>query len=86
MQSIWKFPLTTTGEQSVDMPQGAKILACQTQNNTPCLWCVVDVNAPREKRTFRIYGTGHEFRGGEYVGTYQIHNGGLVFHVFEETS
>lgn len=39
-----------------------------------------------EIRTFAIYGTGHvqESICGEYIGTFQLHSGALVFHVFEE--
>ncbi len=38
-----------------------------------------------EERTILIIGTGHDISGpeGEYVGTYQLHDGNLIFHVFE---
>ncbi len=40
-----------------------------------------------EARFFRIYGTGREIEGVErltHVATFQMHNGDLVWHVFEE--
>jgi hypothetical protein len=45
----------------------------------------VDPGAKTYPRTFRVYGTGHNLPDdpGQYVGTFQIHNEGLVFHVFE---
>jgi len=40
-----------------------------------------------EPRLFRIYGTGAEIKDLEnliYIGTFQMHNGDMVWHVFEE--
>jgi hypothetical protein len=89
-QSIWKFPLKTTDYQKVKMPVNAKILCVQAQNETPCIWAIVNTEAEQEEREFEIYGTGHPFYEGDhygkekmFVGTYQLRNGGLVFHVFE---
>lgn len=86
MKTIWKFPLPTTDEGSVlEMPIGAEVLTVQTQTDRPQLWAVVDPFADTELRTFRTYGTGHpiEHDPGRYVATYQLHGGGLIFHVFE---
>ena len=40
-------------------------------------------NTPIE-RTVSVFGTGHEIEGipGEYINTFQINDGELVFHVF----
>lgn len=84
--TIWKFPLETTDEQVVDMPSGAKALTVQTQDGCACLWALVNPdNATVEHRLIRIYGTGHSIpkHPGDYIGTYQLCNGALVFHVFE---
>ena len=86
-QAIWKFPLATTDRQVVNLPVGAKVLTVQAQFDKPCLWALVDVDAGAKTsgRAFLAYGTGHEHEGvdGDYVGTYQLHGGRLVFHVFE---
>lgn len=67
------------------MPAGASVLCVQIQIATPCLWAIVDAEAPKVERWFRIYGTGHpmnkDSHAGNYVGTFQY--GPLVFHVFE---
>ncbi len=50
------------------------------------LWAMVDEKAGITLRTFATYGTGNPMpdgNPGEYVGTYQINRGALVFHVFE---
>ncbi len=72
------------------MPIGAKILTVQTQNDIPCLWALVDPQAETEGRNIEIFGTGHPVLSDlgtarEYIGTFQMHNGTLVFHVFEYT-
>ena len=64
----------------------AKILCIQTQNETPCIWALVEPNSTVEKRTFEIFGTGHnipENSNRKYVGTYQLKDGQLTFHCFE---
>ena len=69
------------------MPQGAEILTVQTQGQIPCLWALVDPEAPTELRIIELYGTGDPFHEGskprKYIGTCQIKGGESVFHVFE---
>lgn len=81
---IWKYPLECQDYVFLDMPVGAKPLTVQVQNGTPCLWAIVDPGEPKRTRGFRIIGTGHPFYGdAKYIGTFQLHDGELVFHVFE---
>lgn len=86
MKSIWKYKLEVTGRQVVDMPEGAKILTVQTQGvDVPCIWAEVEVGAPLYGVEVFTYGTGGplgEMDGVEYLGTYQISSGALVFHVY----
>lgn len=69
----------------VMMPKGAKVLCIQEQYSVPNVWAMVDPSASLEARRFVIYGTGHEMRADRhtYVGTFQMYQGALVFHVFE---
>jgi hypothetical protein len=86
MQTIYKFPLKVDDLVTVSMPKGAKILSLQVQNDIPCLWALVDEDMEwRENRVFRIFGTGHVFAAspGTFLGTVQLMEGALVFHVFE---
>lgn len=75
-------------EQVIRLPKDATILCVQTQRGAPCLWFVVKdtTNPDREERTFLMYGTGHERQkiDGNYVGTFQLGDGTLMFHVFEK--
>lgn len=73
--------------QTVMMPRGAQILTVQAQRERPCLWALVDTDNEPEERYFRMAGTGHPFSSKDkllrFIGTFQIMQGGLVFHVFE---
>lgn len=82
---IWKFPLDITDRQTLAMPEGAKMLDVQMQGDTCCLWAMCDQNAPMRVREVAIYGTGNPMPNdpGEYVATFQMHGGALVFHAFE---
>jgi hypothetical protein len=82
---IWKWSLLTQDEQELSIPAGARLLAVQTQHGTPMLWAMCDEEAQREPRWIAIVGTGNPLPNslGEYLGTFQVNGGGLVFHVFE---
>lgn len=83
--AVWKYELKIVSEQKIEMPVMAKLLCVQVQNGAPQLWALVNPNAPMERRRILTLGTGHPADGkpGEYVGTYQVEDGSLVFHVFD---
>ena len=84
MKTIWKFPVEITDYQTIEMPANAQILAVQMQGSTPQLWAIVHPEAQVEKRYFRVYGTGHRVdQVGNFIGTFQMHGGSLVWHMFE---
>jgi hypothetical protein len=84
---IWRFPINAEKQTEVEIPIDAVILCVQTKDGVPCIWAEVDIDAPKEKRTFEIFGTGHEipFAHRKYIGTFQVGSimGTLVFHVYE---
>ena len=88
MLTIYKYPVLIKDHFTLELPKEAKILTVQTQRGIPHLWARVDSETTKEKRYFRLAGTGHPL--GEdylkiinYIGTFQIENGSLVFHLFE---
>lgn len=85
---IWKWTLEITGEQTLLLPAGAKLLDVQMQNGDCCLWAICDEKAEKAPRHIAIYGTGHPIQDdpGEYIATFQVYNGALVYHVFETYS
>lgn len=85
MKTIWKYILQVTDVQTLSMPKDAKVLTAKTQHGVPCIWVEVDPKASREDRIFQIIGTGHPISSNpsHYLGTFQIHGGDLVFHIYE---
>ena len=86
MKTVWKFELAVTDEQAVRVPRGAQFLTVQMQGDRPCLWALVDPNAQPEDRIVRIHGTGHPVSEShllQYISTFQLDGGALVFHAFE---
>lgn len=57
---IYKYTLAVTDLQTLLLPEGAKVLAVQTQHRLPQLWALVDENATTTQvRRFATYGTGN---------------------------
>lgn len=90
-KTIWKYEITPSDFQEIIMPVGAKILDVQTQGDTPCIWALVNPNyTDTEVRIFEVFATGVPIKYDmgvqrEYIGTFQLMGGGLVFHLFEYT-
>lgn len=89
MMTIWKWPVTITddGSFTVDVPEGTRFIhVAQQRGEGVNVWGVVDPDKPIRARRLHVYGTGHPIDGvpGEYLGTFMIHGGVLVFHVFAE--
>lgn len=84
-EAIWKFPIELVDEQTVEMPIGAEILCAQVQRGIICIWAKVKVENKKVGYTIRCFGTGHEHKviQGRYVGSVQLQQGALVFHIFE---
>jgi len=86
MKTIYKYPVEINDDIRVSMPIDSEILCVQIQYDTPCIWALVDTNKNDTFRNFRWYGTGHNVKDnpGKYIGTVQMMEGKLVFHLFEE--
>ena len=85
MKTIYKYPLEVRECQQITMPQGAKILTLQIQNDELFLWAEVDTHEPRELREFVMHGTGQgptTFDDLVYIAT--IQSGPYVWHFYEE--
>ena len=84
MRAIYKYPIETTDTQIVMLPKQAKILTVQVQHGQPCLWAEVNTMLAFERVVIEVFGTGHPMPPGnrEYIGTYQLYGGDLIFHVY----
>lgn len=88
MKVVWKYPFMVSDLVNIEMPRGARVLSVQVHKETPTMWALVDPLAPQEQRLFRCVGTGVPIPDSrdysQFIGTIQLFEGDLVFHVFEE--
>lgn len=84
MKKIYKYTLEVTDTQTLEMPNGSKLLTIQNQNNDIVLWVECDPNAKLVNYNFLIIGTGFELpllsNQQDYLDTVQI--GRLVWHIY----
>lgn len=83
---IFKYLVPVEDRFEVELPFGATVLCVQTQQERPYIWAKVVPGHETEKRAFRVFGTGHTMPGNglKYIGTFQLHGGGFIGHLFEE--
>lgn len=83
---IWKYGLVVTDEQFVSIPKVIQFLDIQSQYGLPQIWALVDDATAPELYKVQIVGTGNPVPEalGQYLGTFQMYNGNLVFHAFIE--
>lgn len=82
---IWKWTLEVTDRQKIPMPVKAIPLSVQPQHGGLQMWALCDETAEKVDRTIAIYGTGNPIpdEPGNFIGTFQMSGGALVFHVFD---
>lgn len=85
MITIWKYQLETIDKQWIEIPRGYKFLSVDTQYDIPCLWAQVDDQQPKDSILIITIGTGNPMRNKNmnFLGTYQLHDGRFIGHVFE---
>lgn len=82
MRTIHKYAITSPNTE-LQIPRGAKFLACREQHERPTLWFQVDPAAIAIPRRFEVHPTGGDIDEAHlaYMGTCFI--GPLVWHVYE---
>ena len=88
MLVIWKYSIDFPhpNGQVMELPIGAEILHVDKQlQDVISFWAKVDPQAPKEVRHFTVVATGQEFDPElKHVGTFLLHDGTFVFHLFED--
>jgi len=83
---VYKYKLLID-TNNVKLPLGAKIVHVGNQNETPCMWVLINEKETRfEIRNFAVVCSGVVFDDSRYispVGTALLDNGAFVVHVFE---
>lgn len=90
MISIFKYTLPDRFSD-VTMPEGAKILSVYNQDDSICIWALVDTEKAIEVRRFYVATTGEELteatiENWKFIGTILMNGGVFVLHTFEVPS
>ena len=84
MNTIYKYACPIDDAVDIKLPAFAKVLTVAAQGPETFIWCAVDTDAPKQTRRFHWRETGHDITSlSNYVGTVQLNEGRLVFHLFE---
>ena len=85
MKKIFKYPIPVDDKITLSLPINSDILSVQIQKGEPVVYALVSSAFKMNRdRKLELYGTGMEVpEYREYIGTFQMLNGGLVFHLFE---
>lgn len=87
IRTIWKYPIPMQDQFTIRLPKGAIVRHINTQYDEPQMWVEVTEDTTYfEDRNFYQIGTGHrlDMTRLDHIGTYLMHDGGLVFHVYED--
>jgi len=89
---IWKYRLDPDGPmqiETINMPEGAKVLTVGMPDDKLTSWALVDPSAPKVPCNYVVVGTGApvptsalNLQDLDYIGT--LNNNGLVRHIFFE--
>ena len=94
MRKVFKYNIELTDFQKIKLPRLAgadcfkdQFLKLDLQNGRPCIWCLVDDDEEEYEVIIRTVGTGEEMTllsKDNYLDSYMLRNGELVFHIFYE--
>lgn len=87
MTTIYRFDVPVADGFALNIPEFAKVLCVGERGGTGHMWVMLDPESTKVvTRKFRVIGTGHpipDHEKLEYVGTFFMAGGKLVWHVFE---
>lgn len=93
MKTIYEYPIYVSDLYTLELPEGAEILNVQLIEGHPCICAMVETEPAttnKEPHLIETFKTGSPIYNADtiqrkYIGTYQLQDGDLVFHVFERT-
>ena len=59
MRAVWKTGIRLGGENTIEMPVGARVIMVAEQDMEPTIWFEVETKNLVEERHFHVVGTGH---------------------------
>lgn len=89
MKVVHKFPVTQAWEQTFEVSEGAQVLDIELSDGQPCVWILLDPNAPKVPLTIFAAHTGQPLRHerGIYIKTLHVFNNlgqQIVTHFFSK--
>jgi len=83
---IYKYELKPD-DNIINIPQNAKIISAESQNNNVVIYALVNKSENRTKEVMiRVFGTGHiintDILTYTFLNTIKMYNDSLVFHIF----
>lgn len=88
MKTIFKYTIPFMEKVSMDLPVGAQVVRIDGMDGFLFMWCIVDTDAPIEKREFLLFKTGSpmpSYKELRYLGCGAIFvQMELMMYVFEE--
>ena len=91
MTTIYRYDIPIQDQFELRLPEFARVLCVAERGGTGHMWVFCDPkhgSAKMVTRRFRVIGTGHEIPDAgmlDYIGTFFMRGGNLVWHVFEAT-
>jgi len=89
MKTIYKYPVQMSEDFTLHAPGGAEFFSVQVQGGEVMMWARVNPENPERLHRFAVHGTGHYLNdfsvSAPHIGTFQLHGGALVFHLFGGT-
>jgi hypothetical protein len=86
MKKVFKYAVPMADYFTLEAPKGAEFLSVQLQGPEVQVWARVDPDAYVATYQFAVHGTGHKLsefsENAPFIGTFQLHGGALVFHLF----
>ena len=86
MRKIFKYPLEVTDYQTIEVKSPAILLSVAEQNNGIVMYAIIDDLEFEIPVDVRIIETGHPIKDDienyKFLGSVQLTNGRLMFHVF----
>lgn len=84
--TVYKYPIPIDDDFALNLPKDARVLTVQTQKGEPFIWVLINPHATQTPRKFILAGIGHPIHRPDllkYIGSFQLPQGSLVFHLFE---
>ena len=85
MRTVYKYELALIDYQQIAAPEGAIARSVMLQQGVPTLWAEVDTRLEVEAMHIITIGTGQPMpeEPCTFIGTYQLLEGELIFHVYQ---